>query len=197
MTDETLKAMNAEQHAAASETVEDLLMQAYADGHMRGHESTVEGWFSSDAEEYAREWMKENADRIERAREREGKASGSASDGWREQERLRLLRLRTLLDGFEVRLERNELQPPATYLDEVTLWSEMQPGQGRIVCEELRKILSEPVRIPATPPASAPEVTEEMVERACGAYDEEHGGYRVHRLKMRRALIAALTEPKA
>lgn len=49
------------------ETVAALLMQAYADGHMRGHESTVEGWFSSDAEDYAREWMEENADRIERA----------------------------------------------------------------------------------------------------------------------------------
>ncbi|MGE7139758.1 hypothetical protein ACQKIE_19215, partial [Luteibacter sp. NPDC031894] len=50
--------------------------------------------------------------------------------------------LKRLLEGFTVTVERNQLMSPATYLDEVRLSCEFQPGQGRIRADAIRAALT-------------------------------------------------------
>ncbi|KAF1009537.1 MAG: hypothetical protein GAK28_00175 [Luteibacter sp.] len=50
--------------------------------------------------------------------------------------------LHRLLEGFTVTVERNPLVSPATYLDEVRLCCEFQPGQGRVRADALRAALT-------------------------------------------------------
>jgi hypothetical protein len=45
--------------------------------------------------------------------------------------------LAKLLDGFDFRLGRNELMPPATYLDSVEITCEFQPGIGQTVIDAI------------------------------------------------------------
>jgi hypothetical protein len=47
--------------------VQSLIRDAYAQGNMRGHNATVEGYWSECTEDHANEWIAENADRIEAA----------------------------------------------------------------------------------------------------------------------------------
>ena len=46
-------------------------------------------------------------------------------------------RLARLLDGFDFRLGRNVLMPPATYLDSVEIACEFQPGVGQSVIDAI------------------------------------------------------------
>jgi hypothetical protein len=192
-----------------------LLMQAYADGHMRGHESTVEGWFSSDAEEYAREWMKENADRIERARERERKASGSAPDGCRllarepSREMLYMLAARSdeSRDDAKVgkehqrRVGTDVVPPRYEYEAAVGFWFRfvdrfgVTPPASSIGDHlSLHGTAGQSVSLP---PASAPEVTDAQLERAYAHWSGTHpdsASEEDDRKWMRNVLTAALTE---
>lgn len=64
-----------------------------------------------------------------------------------EVERLRtdaykLRRLAQLLDGFDFRLGRNALMPPATYLDSVEITCEFQPGIGQSVIDAIVDVLA-------------------------------------------------------
>ena len=56
--------------------------------------------------------------------------------------RYQLNSLRQLLSGFEVEVQNNPLQPPCTYLEEVRLSHEFQPGEGQKVAAALRNALN-------------------------------------------------------
>lgn len=51
-------------------------------------------------------------------------------------------RLARLLDGFDFRLGRNVLMPPATYLDSVEITCEFQPGVGQSVIDAIMDTLT-------------------------------------------------------
>lgn len=51
-------------------------------------------------------------------------------------------RLAQLLDGFDFRLGRNALMPPATYLDSVEITCEFQPGIGQSVIDAIVDVLT-------------------------------------------------------
>ena len=51
-------------------------------------------------------------------------------------------RLARLLDGFDFRLGRNVLMPPATYLDSVEITCEFQPGVGQSVIDAIMATLT-------------------------------------------------------
>ena len=51
-------------------------------------------------------------------------------------------RLAQLLDGFDFRLGRNVLMPPATYLDSVEITCEFQPGIGQSVIDAIVDVLA-------------------------------------------------------
>ena len=51
-------------------------------------------------------------------------------------------RLARLLDGFDFRLGRNVLMPPATYLDSVEITCEFQPGVGQSVIDAIVDVLA-------------------------------------------------------
>ena len=51
-------------------------------------------------------------------------------------------RLAQLLDGFDFRLGRNALMPPATYLDSVEITCEFQPGIGQSVIDAIVDVLA-------------------------------------------------------
>ena len=51
-------------------------------------------------------------------------------------------RLAQLLDGFDFRLGRNVLMPPATYLDSVEITCEFQPGVGQSVIDAIMDTLT-------------------------------------------------------
>ena len=51
-------------------------------------------------------------------------------------------RLARLLDGFDFRLGRNALMPPATYLDSVEITCEFQPGVGQSVIDAIMDTLT-------------------------------------------------------
>lgn len=51
-------------------------------------------------------------------------------------------RLAQLLDGFDFRLGRNALMPPATYLDSVEITCEFQPGIGQSVIDAIVDLLA-------------------------------------------------------
>ena len=51
-------------------------------------------------------------------------------------------RLARLLDGFDFRLGRNVLMPPATYLDSVEITCEFQPGIGQSVIDAIMDTLT-------------------------------------------------------
>ena len=51
-------------------------------------------------------------------------------------------RLAQLLDGFDFRLGRNVLMPPATYLDSVEITCEFQPGIGQSVIDAIVDVLT-------------------------------------------------------
>lgn len=79
-------------------------------------------------------------------------------ESWRENERLTLLGLRQALEGFEIRVDRALLQPLATYLDNVTLSCEFQPGIGRELADLIRKYLAMPIRQEGKPVSGKTEV---------------------------------------
>lgn len=56
--------------------------------------------------------------------------------------RYQLNSLRQLLSGFTVAVQNNPLQPPCTYLEEVRLSHEFQPGEGQKVATALRNALN-------------------------------------------------------
>ena len=56
--------------------------------------------------------------------------------------RYQLNSLRQLLSGFDVAVQNNPLQPPCTYLEEVRLSHEFQPGEGQKVAAALRNALN-------------------------------------------------------
>lgn len=51
-------------------------------------------------------------------------------------------RIAQLLDGFDFRLGRNVLMPPATYLDSVEITCEFQPGVGQTVIDAIMDTLT-------------------------------------------------------
>ena len=51
-------------------------------------------------------------------------------------------RLARLLDGFDFRLGRNVLMPPATYLDSVEITCEFQPGVGQSMIDAIMDTLT-------------------------------------------------------
>ena len=51
-------------------------------------------------------------------------------------------RLARLLDGFDFRLGRNALMPPATYLDSVEITCEFQPGVGQSMIDAIMDTLT-------------------------------------------------------
>ncbi len=55
--------------------------------------------------------------------------------------RYQLNSLRQLLSGFDIAVQKNPLQPPCTYLEEVRLSHEFQPGCGHEVAAALRNAL--------------------------------------------------------
>ena len=68
-----------------------------------------------------------------------------APECWRERERLRLLHLRGLLEGFEVERGTESLEPPATNLETVILTGRFQPGHAAgWTADQLRQILAAP-----------------------------------------------------
>jgi hypothetical protein len=83
------------------------------------------------------------------ALQREAAGGGEA---WREEERLRLLILRQLLEGFEVEIEAEGLESPATYLEKVTLVGRFQPGSGAPeIAKRIAVILAAPARTAPRP----------------------------------------------
>ncbi|WP_313645300.1 hypothetical protein [Stenotrophomonas sp.] len=56
--------------------------------------------------------------------------------------RYQLNSLRQLLSGFDIAVQNNPLQPPCTYLEEVRLSHEFQPGEGQKVAAALRNALN-------------------------------------------------------
>jgi len=86
--------------------------------------------------------------------------AAQGEDDWRERERVALRHLWDILEGYEVRVEQNRLQWPMTYLEEVRLYREYQPGVGHSVAEAMRKALAaKPTGLAAQPVAQtgAPE----------------------------------------
>lgn len=74
---------------------------------------------------------------------------GYGPGGWREDERLRCLQLRQALDGFSVRVTENPLPMgagPDSYLEEVQVVDERQPGAGRSLARVIESILRTPIR---------------------------------------------------
>jgi len=64
------------------------------------------------------------------------------SDAEAMQLRYQLNSLRQLLSGFNIAVQNNPLQPPCTYLEEVRLSHEFQPGEGQKVAAALRNALN-------------------------------------------------------
>lgn len=69
-------------------------------------------------------------------------------DGADRQDAYKFRRLAQLLSGFDFRLGRNALMPPATYLDSVEITCEFQPGIGQSVIDAIVDLL-----VDATPTA--------------------------------------------
>jgi hypothetical protein len=92
------------------------------------------------------------APRILREIERLQREAAGGGEAWREEERLRLLILRQLLEGFEVEIEAEGLESPATYLEKVTLVGRFQPGSGAPeIAKRIAVILAAPARTAPRP----------------------------------------------
>ncbi len=114
---------------------------------LRQFRSAVEAW-KRDAESrhHAGEIFPEQEDAIWEEADRllaliDASPKGG-SDAEVMQLRYQLNSLRQLLSGFDVAVQKNPLQPPCTYLEEVRLSHEFQPGEGQKVAAALRNALN-------------------------------------------------------
>ncbi|GEM_PF-2367936 len=86
--------------------------------------------------------MEANDIDLRAAREALDASPKGGSDAEVMQLRYQLNSLRQLLSGFTVAVQNNPLQPPCTYLEEVRLSHEFQPGEGQKVATALRNALN-------------------------------------------------------